>query len=53
MGDMSAGRKELLGLYPINISEREDEYNDVGNDWIGLEVSTYTSDQREGNKRNL
>jgi len=53
MGDASAGRKESLGLYPISIPEREGEYNGVGSDWMGLEVSTYTSDQREGNERNL
>jgi hypothetical protein len=44
MGNASAGRKELLGLYPISIPEREDEYNDVGSDWMGLKVSTYISD---------
>jgi hypothetical protein len=48
-----AGREELLGLYLISISEREDKYNNVGSDWLGLEVFTYTSDQREGNERNL
>jgi hypothetical protein len=44
MGDASAGRKESLGLYSISIPEREGEYNGVGSDWMGLEVSTYTSD---------
>lgn len=53
MGYALTGREESPGLYPINIPEREGEHNSVGSDWMGLEVSTYTSDQGEGNERNL
>jgi hypothetical protein len=44
MGDATAGGEESSGLYPVNVSEREGEYNDVGSDWLGLEVSTYSFD---------
>ena len=42
MSNVSAGRKELLGLYLINILKREGEYNNVKSDWIKLKVFTYT-----------
>jgi hypothetical protein len=44
MGDATARREESFGLYLVNISEREGEYNSVGSDWLGLEVSTYSFD---------
>ena len=44
MGNVTAGGEELPGLYPVSVSEREGEYNGVGSDWMGLEVSTYFFD---------
>jgi hypothetical protein len=44
MGYATAGGEELSGLYLVSIPEREGEYNGIGNDWMGLEVSTYISD---------
>ena len=53
MGYTAAGREELPGLYTISIQEWEGEYNSIGSDQVGLEVSTYSFDQGEKNKRNL
>jgi hypothetical protein len=53
MGDATAGGEELSGLYLVSISEREGKYNDMGSNWLGLEVSTYSFDQKGRNKRNL
>jgi hypothetical protein len=50
---VTAGREESSGLYLVSISEREGKYNNVGSDWLGLEVSTYFFDQKERNKKNL
>jgi hypothetical protein len=53
VGNVTAGREESPGLYPVSISEREGEYNGVGSDWIELEVSTYSFDQKGRNEKNL